>query len=180
MKSRSPKTGRGCLTLFALPFAGVGLFMAYLVLSALWSFAAAHKLKAALSVTLFLAICSGFVALLLTLKAPLFFTAIFGLVDVLILLGVINLWCGATRIEVGYGELDRRGGLFALGCRQRWRADEIERFEPARGMQAGRKLFYNLKLVPRQERTRTLAARLDSRAQAEALARRLETALRGH
>lgn len=134
---------------------------------------------AALALTAFLLVWSGVVALLLTLQAPLFFTTLFGLVDLLILYGAIDLWCGAVRIEVRPGELRRRGGLFARGRWRSWRLDEIDHFEPKPGLQSGRKLYYDLQLVPRQGRTRTLASRLNSRAQAEALARELAAALRG-
>lgn len=132
----------------------------------------------ALALTAFLIIWSGVVALLLNLEAPAFFTAIFALADLLILYGAIDLWCGAIRIEVRFGELRRRGGLFALGRWKSWRSEEIDRFEPVAGMQSGRKLYYDLKLVPRQGRTCTLASRLASRAQTEALAKQIEMALR--
>lgn len=140
--------------------------------------AAARNLKAALGLTAFLAIWSGFTALFRTLDAPVFFVAVFGLFNLLILAATVDLWCGATRMEVRYGELRRRGGLFAWGRERTWRAGDIVRFEIARGMQANRKLFYRLKLVPRQGRARTIASRLESRAQAEALAGGIEAVLR--
>lgn len=40
LSKKKISSGLGCLTLFALPFAGIGTFMAYLLLASLWSHAA--------------------------------------------------------------------------------------------------------------------------------------------
>lgn len=142
------------------------------------SLAPARNKGAALGLTVFLGIWCGFIVLMIKLGAPWIFPIVFGLFALLMVIGVLDLWCGATRIEVRSGELNRRGGLFALGRQRTWRAEEIDRLQPESGMQAGRKLFYRLQLVPCTGRPRTLAARLGSRAQAEALSRRIEEILR--
>jgi hypothetical protein len=140
--------------------------------------AAARNKGAALGLTTFLGIWCGAIVLMVRLGAPIFFPIIFGLFAFLIVIGVLDLWGGATCIEVRPGVLNRRGGLFGLGRLRSWRAGEIDRMQPAAGMQAGRKLFYRLQLVPREGRPRTLATRLESRTQAEALCRRMEEILR--
>ncbi|ABA88722.1 hypothetical protein Pcar_1476 [Syntrophotalea carbinolica DSM 2380] len=140
--------------------------------------AAARNIGAALGLTVFLGIWCGAIVLMIRLGAPWLFPIVFGLFALLMVIGVLDLWCGATRIEVRPGSLNRRGGLFALGRLRSWRAEEIVRFQPVTGMQAGRKLFYRLKLVLRDGRRRTLATRLESRSQAQALARRIEEILR--
>lgn len=136
--------------------------------------AAARNIGAALGLTVFLGIWCGAIVLMIRVGAPWLFPIVFGLFALAMVIGVLDLWCGATRIEVRPGALKRRGGLFALGRLRCWRAEEIDRFQPVTGMQAGRKLFYRLQLVLRNGRRRTLATRLESRSQAEALSRRIE------
>jgi hypothetical protein len=139
---------------------------------------ARHK-GAALGLTAFGAIWSGAIALMLAKEVPLPFVAIFALGDLLIAYGILSLWFYAVRIVVRPGELIRRGGLFGLGRRRSWLAPEIAALQPKTGMQSGRKLFYDLQLVPQGGRAKVIAHNLDSRAQAEAIARRIQAIMRG-
>ncbi len=138
---------------------------------------ARHK-GVALGMMVFGAIWSGAIALMLAKEVPLLFIAVFALADLLIVYFILSLWFYAVRIVVRPGELSRRGGLFGLGRRRSWLAPEIAALQPKAGMQSGRKLFYDLQLLPQGGRAKVIAHSLNSRAQAEAMARRINVILR--
>jgi len=142
-----------------------------------YRFPMARHPGAALGLTLFWAIWSGFILLMHHLGAPLFFPLVFGVVDLLILAGVLDLWFGAGRLTVRSGTLECRHGLFGVGRQRRLEKEEILAFKSSRGMQAGRKLFYNLVAETGAGKKQVLGRRLDSRETAEDLARRIKELL---
>ncbi len=140
-------------------------------------FPAARTKGAALALTFFFALWSGFVALMLHLEAPILFPVLFGFFDILIFMGVIDLWLWAGRIEARHGRLSYQKGLLGLGRRHEIAASQIDSLKPARGMQSGKKLFYSIELTTREGQKAVIAKRLDSRRQAEGIIRRINESL---
>ncbi len=66
------------------------------------------------------------------LGAPLLFPIVFGLFDLLLLWGVLELWFSGRRVEVARRELSFSGSLLGLGRRRTVSAEEIAGFKVIR------------------------------------------------
>jgi hypothetical protein len=78
-------------------------------------FAARRNPSFAMGVTVFTLIWTGALALQYTLEFPRIFVAATGLVELLLLLIVADLWFGSTTVTIGAGTVRRRHGMFGLG-----------------------------------------------------------------
>ena len=139
-------------------------------------FPMARHVGTALALTLFFAVWTGISVGLWYSDAPRLFPWIFGLFDVLIFLGVLDMWFYSSRIDVRPGRLSIAAGLFGSGRRELTRTD-IAKVAPKRGMQSGNKLFYQLEIRERDGKTHVAAKRLPDLDTAERLAAEIETIL---
>jgi hypothetical protein len=105
--------------------------------------AARHK-GAALGLTLFTLLWTGVTALLIHLDAGLFFPIIWGLFNLLLLIGVLDLWLESRRVECRPEELVLSGGILGLGKTRHIPRSTITGIKPVRGMQSGKKLYYRV------------------------------------
>jgi len=138
----------------------------------------ARRTGAALGLSTFTAIWSGFLWFMIQQGAPLIFPLLFGLFELVFVIAALDLWFTRTVISVGDEGLQRKSGLFGLGRTNTWTPDEIKSFHIERGMQAGNKLYQTIKLQTRQGNQKTLLRRLSSRQQAEQLIAQIENHLR--
>jgi len=129
----------------------------------------ARRVGAALGLTTFTAIWSGFLWFMTVQGAPFFFPLLFGLFDLVFVLITLDLWFTRTVISVGVDGLQRRSGLFGLGKTRFWQQSEIKSLHIERGMQAGNKLYQTIKLRTRQGEKKTLLNHLSSRQRGEQL-----------
>jgi hypothetical protein len=121
--------------------------------------AARHK-GAALGLTFFFLIWSGFTWLLFELDAPILFPIVFGLFELLIILGVLTLWFEKRSIEVRAEELVLRGGMLGVGRTRTVPRTLITEIRPVRGMQSGNKLFYQIKVETQDGKSHLAANRI--------------------
>ena len=112
------------------------------------------------------------------LGAPLLFPIVFGLFDLLILWGVLELWFSGRRVEVARQGLSFSGSLLGLGRRRTVSAEEITDFKVIRGMQAGNHLYYRIQLSVSNGDRHIVASQLDSLDLAEHLIREFEKELK--
>lgn len=122
--------------------------------------AARHKGPATL-VTGFLVLWLGINLLLAHLEAPLVFPIVWGLFSLLLLYGALDLWFERRTIEVHPDRLVLSGGLFGLGRKRTIPRDTIEEIQPVRGLQAGNRLFYRLRVGTRDGKNYVAATKLD-------------------
>ncbi len=127
----------------------------------------ARQKSAAIFLTFFFLIWTGFVYLLWRFDAPVF-AALFALADLLVLAGTLDLWLTRRVVEADATGLAFRSGYLALGRRRHVPAEEIRDLQVDRGMQMGNKLYYRI-LLPGGKKDYTLADKLDSLALAERL-----------
>lgn len=139
-------------------------------------FPMARHVGAAAGLTLFFVVWTAISAGLWYSDAPRLFPWVFGLFDVLILLGVVDMWFFSSRIEVQQGILIFAAGLFGGRRRELSRAD-IEKIAPKTGMQSGNKLFYQLEILERGGKSHVAAKRLADLDTAERLAAEIEIIL---
>ena len=104
---------------------------------------ARHK-GAAAALTFFTLLWTGITALLIYLDAGLLFPIIFGFFNLLLILGVLDLWLERRRVECRPEELVLSGGILGLGKTRHIPRSTIAGIKPVRGMQSGKKLYYRI------------------------------------
>jgi hypothetical protein len=139
----------------------------------------ARAFGSAIGLTLFAVVWTAAVVFMIMKKAPILFPIVFGLFDVLILLGLVDVWFAANRVVVSHGGVSARGGLLALGREQSVDADQIESIRPVTNMQSGNQVFYSIKLYRRGGKGVTLGKYMRGRRQAESVIAVIRAALAG-
>ena len=133
---------------------------------------------AALGLTVFVALWSGFLVLMFRLHAPWFFRLVFGAFNVLLLGIASTLWLGRTTIEAGGEGLRITKGWGPFARTLRFRVDEIARIDTRIGMTAGSRAYFDLKLVFADQSSIGAGSGLNDRRQAEWVANRVDEGAR--
>jgi FtsH-binding integral membrane protein len=140
-------------------------------------FAAARNKRMAFGLTMFTAFWVGGVVLMIRFHAPILFPIIFGLIAVLLVLGIIGMWTGASHVVAG------REGLAVTHwyCFWSWKrmlpAADVERVELKIGMSAGAAAYYDLMATTTAGKKEKLASSIEGKRQAEWLAQEIRNAL---
>jgi len=132
---------------------------------------------AALGLTLFVVLWSGFLLLMAHLGAPWFFRLVFGAFDLLLAGIAATLWLGRTTIVAGGEELRITKGFGPFARTLSFRADEVARVEAKVGMTAGSRAYFDLKLVFADRSSIGAGTGLRDRRQAEWVAARVMKAM---
>jgi len=145
--------------------------------SARYIFPRARRWGVALSFTIFAAIWTGAIGLMLHFDAPILFPIVFGLFDVLILVGVADLWFHRGVVDVSPRGLSVAGGFLGLGRARMISVGEIASLRTRQSMQAGTRLYFDI-VVHLADRKKVTAAKwIPGRRSAEALVQRWENEL---
>jgi len=142
-------------------------------------FPPARALGSAVVLTVFAIIWTGAVVFMIMKKAPILFPIVFGFFDVLIILGLLDMWFSANRITISRDGIRVRGGLLAMGKEQFVDAGRIEDMKPGKGMQSGNQVFYSIKLSRRGGKDLTLGKYIRGRRLAESVIDVMKAALEG-
>ncbi|MGB5550642.1 MAG: DUF3592 domain-containing protein [Thermoanaerobaculia bacterium] len=126
------------------------------------SFPPARHKGAALGLTLFTLLWSGFTALLIHLDAGLLFPIIFGFFNVLLLFGALDLWLESRRVECRPEELVLSGGILGIGRTRHIPRSAITGIKPVRGMQSGKKLYYRVTVETADGKSHVAATKLSN------------------
>lgn len=140
-------------------------------------FPAARNPGAATSVTLFLLLWLGCIGLQLYFRAPLVFPILTGLVGVLILVGVLDLWLGVSRVRVDGGTLAWATGYLIPGRERTLPKSDIADVVVAIGMQAGTTVYYDVAVVRKNGKKIKVGRSVRDKREAEWLAGRIKQAL---
>jgi hypothetical protein len=140
-------------------------------------FPAARNPGAAFSLTLFALFWGGSIALMLHLRAPLLFPIVFGLFQLLLLIGVLQLWLEVSRVAAEPGSVSvARGYLFPAG-EQKIPSGEVAEITTRIGMQAGSRPYYDV-MISTKGGKRIIAGRsIRNKREAEWLAATLQQAM---
>lgn len=131
----------------------------------------------AIALTGFTVVWCGFIALMLTLDAPILFPIVFGLFALLMLAGLLEMWLKQTRIEVAAGRLAFNGRYLGPGRTRFFDAGEVAAVKVGQGMQSGSKLFYQVVLHTRGDKQQVLASQIRDKHLAQRIADDLQEAL---
>ena len=123
----------------------------------------------------FTAVWTGIVYSLAHSKAPLFFTVVFGLAELLLIYGLIYFTLVSFRIRAGNGKIVFRRALFGIGTAREYPFSEITQILPVTSaQQPGTKASYSLRLLTRDGRKVKLVDMIDNRQEARWVAAQLE------
>jgi hypothetical protein len=132
----------------------------------------------ALGLLVFTLIWSGVVYALYRVHAPLFFFIVFGLFDLLLILGVFHVTLGSARIGVANGEILSRTGIFGMGSTRRIQVSDVDSILLVVSMQQSSnsgKAHYAIRLRTKNGRKITLVDEIDSRQEARWVVSQIET-----
>jgi len=123
----------------------------------------------------FTAVWTAIVYFLAHSKAPLFFTVVFGLAELLLIYGLIHSTLVSFRIQVDNGRIVRRRALLGIGGAREFRFSDITQILPVtKAQQPGTPASYSLRLQMRNGEKATLADMIDNRQEARWVAAQLE------
>ena len=143
--------------------------------SAEFYFRAFRNPSQVLTLFVFTAVWTGIVYFLGHSKAPLLFTVVFGLADLLLLYGLILATLVSVRIRVENGKIVLRRALLGIGGAREYPFSEITQILPVtNAQQPGTKPSYSLRLLTRDGRKVKLADAIDNRQEARWVAAQLE------
>jgi hypothetical protein len=140
-------------------------------------FPAARNPGAAAALTFFLVLWTGVTGYLIYLRAPLIFPLVSGLFELLIFIGVLDLWLEVSRVVVDAGVVTIGTGYLYPGRERTVSAAEIEDVKPVIGMRSGMVVYYDVAVV-RKGGKQVLAGRsVRDKREAEWLAGTIKRAL---
>lgn len=138
-------------------------------------FPAGRNVGVALGITVFWVLWSGVVWLLIHLQAPLIFPIVFGLFDLLILLGALDTWFSRSEMEVTASGITVYRVRPLPGGSTHIPLEEVDQVVVKRSMQAGNSLYFNIvahttpgknvvlgKLVKGQRRAQSVADHIEA------------------
>jgi hypothetical protein len=118
--------------------------------SAEFYFRAFRNPSQVLTLIVFTAVWTGIVYFLAHSKAPLFFTVVFGLAELLLIYGLIQATLVSFRIQVGNGKIVLRRALLGIGGAREFPFSDIAQILPVtKCATTRRKASYSLRLLTR-------------------------------
>jgi hypothetical protein len=140
-------------------------------------FPAARNPGVATSLTFFLLLWLGSIALQLYFHAPLVFPIITGIFGLLILIGVLDLWLEVTRVTVDAGTLSWAKGYLSPGRDHALAASDIAGVTEQIGMQAGTTVYYDVVVTRKGGKKIRVGRSLRDKREAQWLAATIKQAL---
>jgi hypothetical protein len=110
-------------------------------------FPAARNVGTALFLTSFTFCFTGAAGAMFYFHAPIFFPIIFGIVGVLMIYGVFNMWFRSVRITVNSTTVRVRKSWLIFSRTRDFSAGDYTRFTTKTGMQSGSTIFTDIRLV---------------------------------
>jgi len=141
------------------------------------SFPAARNPGAAIGLTLFTLIWSATIAGLLYLRVPLLFPIVFGLFELLLLIGTLQLWLGVSRVVGDRESVRIAEGYIYPGRERTIPIGELSGVTTKIGMQAGSRPYYDVMVVRKKGKQIAAGRWIRNKREAEWLAATMRTAL---
>ncbi len=145
------------------------------VRGSLYTFPPANALGVAIGISVFTAIWTGAVWLMLSLDAPILFPIIFGVIDIFLVYWMLNLWLHTSRIETWPGGMRCATGWLIPGKPRELSTSEIDNIDLKNPMRSGTKVYYTLALRLRNGKKINLASHLQNKRNAEMLVDMIES-----
>jgi hypothetical protein len=133
-------------------------------------FPAARNPGAATGVTFFLLLWLGCIALQMYFRAPIVFPIVTGIVGLLILISVLDLWLQVSRVTADAGTLTWATGYLSPGRERTLHGSEIADVTTLIGMQAGTTVYYDVAVVGKNGKKIRVGRSVRDKREAEWLA----------
>jgi hypothetical protein len=140
-------------------------------------FPAARNPGVATSLSFFLLLWLGCIAVQMYFRAPLVFPIVTGLFGLLILIGVLDLWLEVSRVTADAGTLTWATGYLSSGKERTLHGSEIADVIAAIGMQAGTTVYYDVTVVRKNGKKIKVGRSVRDKREAEWLAATIKKAL---
>jgi hypothetical protein len=140
-------------------------------------FPAARNPGTAFTLTVFTVFWTAAMAFMLYLKAPMVFPIVFGLFELLLLIGTLQLWLGVSRVTADRAALLIAHGYIYPGREQKIVSGEINTVTTRIGMQAGSQPYYDVIAVRKSGKQIAAGRWIRNKREAEWLAATMRTAL---
>ena len=136
-------------------------------------FGAARNKSMGFGLAFFTAIWTGAIVLMIKLKAPM----VFGLFDVLLLLGLIGIWTSASRVVADSSGLRVTSRWCFVPSNRVVPAAEVQSVEPKLSISSGAVTYYDLIAITNGGKKVKLASSIKGKKESEWLAREIQNAL---
>jgi hypothetical protein len=140
-------------------------------------FPAARNLVNVIGFTAFSLVWTAFTLAAFLLFKSLFFEILFGLVNVLLVVGCFDMWFRASRVTINATSVRVTKHWLFIGPTWTVDAGDVASFDLKAGMTSGQTVFYNLQLITRAGKKIAVACRIPSRLEADLLAKEMNQAL---
>jgi hypothetical protein len=136
-------------------------------------FPAARHIGAAIGTSVFFIIWSAAVFAMYYFSAPLFFTIIFGLVNILLFLGVVQMWFGSNRVIVEDSQVKLIAGMLFIKIKTETPCFNVEDVNVVRGMQVNQELYNDIQLRTKDGKKYKIGKSIKDRRDAEWIVRQM-------
>jgi len=133
----------------------------------------------AIGITVFAILWTGVLWMLVRLGAPLLFPIVFGVFEILVLVGVVSMWMSTSAVQLLPGRVTIRRGLLVPTRSITLEAGEIAGVSLSKGMQSGTKLYHNIVVETSAGKTVVAGSNVTNRREAEWLKGLIEAAVAG-
>jgi hypothetical protein len=140
-------------------------------------FPAARNPGVAAGTTVFMLLWGAMVVALVRYDAPVLFPIVFGLLELLLIMGALQFWFGVSRVTADRDMLVVAQGYFYPGRERTIPTAEISEVSIKVGMQAGSRPYYDLTVVLKNDKQVTAGRALRDKREAEWLALTVRNAL---
>ena len=130
----------------------------------------------AVGALIFMLIWGGFWVFMMKAGAPIIFPIVFGIFFIFILLFVVDIWVGKSRVEITPTGVKVQSGPFGIGMGKQLAFGDIEDIDMKNTMQSGNQVYYTVFLKKRGGGKVNLAGRLKQK-EAQTVMEALRTAI---
>ena len=145
-------------------------------------FPAARNPKFAAGLTTFVMLWTGFIGLMLYLHAPFFFPVVFGIFELLLGYGALQLWFGTSRVIIDGSRIRVKMGLFGGGKWQDFPKSQVLDIQAVIASQQGGATgtpFYDIHLLQLEHKNLTIGQTIRDKREAEWVVAQMKQALGG-
>jgi hypothetical protein len=143
-----------------------------------YDFSAARNVGMAFGTTIFFVIFSVVVWFIIHVKAPIIFLIVFGGFDLILLMMVLSLWLGTSKLVIASDRVKLQKGLLGVGPTREVEFSQIADVIMPIGMQSGERAgtpYYDIRLKLTDGKEVKVAGGIRSKPEAEWLVARLKT-----
>jgi hypothetical protein len=139
-----------------------------------YRFPMARQKGAAFMMTLFCLIWTAIIVAMIKFSAPILFPVVFGLFDLFMIRGVLDLWFVSSSVEIAHRMITVTRGVFGIAPAKMIQRKNVEDIQAVSGYKSGEKEHFTIKLITDTGKKITLGHNIPGRKDAESVAERIK------